>query len=88
MAKVWFKASSGALVVMLVWHVLVAMAWRNWDQEGGDSLGFWCLLLVLGAHYGWLYGLLVVTAVLSGVSSSGQKGKRKPRSEYLGGGGG
>ena len=81
MAKILFNISRVLLLVLLVWHVLAAIIWGNWDQEGTGSLGFWPIFSAAVDHLAWLYGVLIVTTVVSWVFSIGSITKRNTRPE-------
>ena len=76
MAKILFKVSGVLLLVLLLLHVFAAMIWGNWDQEGTGSLGFWPVFAVVVVRFAWLYGVLIVTAVVSWLFSTGSMTKR------------
>jgi len=81
MAKILFNISRVLLLVLLLLHVMNAMIWGNWNQEGTGSLGFWPVFLSASAHLAWLYSVLIVATVVSWSLSGGSIGKRNEQRE-------
>ena len=65
MARILLKIEIGILLLLVAFHLLTAYAWGNWDQEGTGSLGFWAVFWELGFRMLWLYGLVIVIAVVT-----------------------
>ena len=59
MAKTLFTISWVLLLALLVLHVLTALIWGNWDQEGTGSLGFWPVFSTAISYYAWVYVVLI-----------------------------
>lgn len=81
MGKMLFNISSVSLLVLLAMHVLAAMIWGNWDQEGTGSLGFWPVFPAAVAYFAWLYGFLIVIVAVTCVLSGGRAMKGNVRRE-------
>ncbi|MFC1888617.1 hypothetical protein ACFL4G_02560, partial [Thermodesulfobacteriota bacterium] len=57
------------------------MVWGNWDQEGTGSLGFLRVFSAACANLAWLYGVLIVTTMVTWVFNSRSIMKRNERRE-------
>ena len=65
MAKTLLYLQIGVLLFIFAVHLFNAFVWGNWDQEGTGSLGFWKVFIFAGYRLLWLYGLVLVTTVIT-----------------------
>jgi hypothetical protein len=78
-ARTLLHIQIGVLLFILAVHLFNAFVWGNWDQEGTGALGFWHVFLLVGYRFLWLYGLLMVTTVITWSFCIQPKGSQRKR---------
>ena len=69
MLNLLYKLTVIALALLLGLHIVAALAWGNWDQDGEGTLGFWPVFSETVIYYAWLYAALISLVVVSRVLS-------------------
>ncbi len=73
MLNILYKLTLIALTVLFGLHIIAALVWGNWDQDGVGSLGFWVVFSETVVYYAWLYAALISTVVIFWLLQKGSR---------------